>query len=108
MQQVGLQGQRAGDADALALAAGEAVRIALQVAARSSPTSDISSFTSSLRSAEVADAVDHQRLAQDVVDRHARVERAEGVLEDELDVAAERGQRVALQSQHVDAVCRGR
>ena len=44
----------------------------------------------------------------DVVHRHARVERTERVLEDELDMAAELDQLVAFQLQHIDRCCRGR
>ena len=50
----------------------------------------------------VADAMDHQRLGDDVGHRHARVERAERVLEDVLDVAAKALQRRLVQRQHVD------
>ena len=46
--------------------------------------------------------MDDQRLDQDVVDRHARIERAERVLEDELQLAAEAVELLALQRQHVD------
>ena len=41
--------------------------------------------------------VDHQRLADDRADRHARVERGVRVLEDDLHVAAQRAQRLAAE-----------
>ena len=49
----------------------------------------------------VADAVNFQRLADDIEHRHARVERTERVLKDELHVPAVFVQRFALQGQHV-------
>jgi hypothetical protein len=55
----------------------------------------------STRSLARADVVDHQRLGDDVVDRHARVERAHRILEHELDAPAELLQRVALQLQRL-------
>ena len=48
-----------------------------------------------------ADIVDDQRLVDDVEHRHARVQGAERVLEDELHPAAIVGQPVALQGQDV-------
>src|SRR5579864_905597 len=49
-----------------------------------------------------ADAVDDERLADDVEDGHAWIERAEGVLEDELHLAAKRLERLALERRHID------
>ena len=50
----------------------------------------------------VADTVDDQRFDQDVVDGHARVERAERILEDELQLGAEAVELRALEAHHVD------
>ena len=41
--------------------------------------------------------MDDQRLADDRADRHARVERGVGILEDDLHVAAQRAQRLAVE-----------
>ena len=49
-----------------------------------------------------ADAMDQQRLGDDVGHRHARVERAERVLEDVLDVPAKALQGGFVEGQHVD------
>src|SRR3546814_18710703 len=49
-----------------------------------------------------ADAVDGQRLGQNFTDGHARVQRGEGILENELNLLAELHQRIAAQRQHVD------
>ena len=49
----------------------------------------------------VAHFMDDQRLDQDVVDRHARIERAERVLEDELQLGAEAVELVAFQRHDV-------
>src|SRR5215207_927945 len=48
-----------------------------------------------------ADVMDAQGLGQDLIDRHARVERRERVLEDELDGAAVSLQGVAFEREHV-------
>ena len=48
--------------------------------------------------------VDGQRLADDRADRHARVERGERVLEDDLHVAAERVQLLAAECDDVPAL----
>src|SRR5512134_2250332 len=52
--------------------------------------------------AGIADLVDDQRLRDDVEHRHARVQRAERVLEDVLDAAPVRNQRVPVEAQQVD------
>src|SRR5262249_30700592 len=52
--------------------------------------------------AVIADAVDHQRLDEDVVDGHARIERAERVLEDELQLGSEAIEFAPFQPEHVD------
>ena len=88
-QQVGAERQRARDADALALAAGEAVRIAVEKR-WSSPIARISALTVSSRRCGVAAAVDLQRLAQDVLHRHARRQRRDRILEHHLDLGAQR------------------
>jgi hypothetical protein len=85
---LGSQGQRPGDPDALALPARELVRVAVGRARGGRPTRPAALVTT--RRAPlggVADAVDAQRLADDRPDRHARVERAVGVLEDDLHLA---------------------
>ena len=45
-----------------------------------------------------------QRLGQDLADRHARIERGIGVLEDDLGVAAERAQPVGVEREQVAAL----
>ena len=93
-----LQHDRAGDRDALALAAGKFVRIA-------EPRLGIE--------ADIVQGADHAALAllgrhvgmmhpqpflDDVGDRHARAERAVGVLEHDLHVAAERPHLLEVQA----------
>ena len=100
-QDLGLERQGAGDADPLALAAGEAVRVAAHVAhveadRLQQPLHPLGALLAA------ADAVDHQGLGHDVGHGHARVERAERVLEDVLDVPAEALQRRLVERQHVD------
>ena len=98
---VGPQRQRAGDADPLALAAGEGVRVAAEMAAvEPDHLHQLAHHLAAI--GVVADIMDHQRLDQDVVDGHARIERAERVLEDELQLGAEAVELAAVERQHVD------
>src|SRR6185369_16765596 len=81
---VGPEDERAGDRDPLALAAGELVREAL---ARGRVEPAIAQHLGhAVAQAAAFEAepgtVDMQRLADDLAHPHARVERAEGVLED--------------------------
>ena len=48
--------------------------------------------------------MDDQRLGDDLLDRHARIERAEGVLEDRLGAAAKAAQRRVGRARDVLAV----
>ena len=48
--------------------------------------------------------MDRQRLADDCADRHARIERGERVLEDDLHVAAERSERPGVELGDVAAL----
>src|SRR6185503_12599981 len=98
-QQLRAERERARDADALALAAREAVGVAPQVA---HVETDQAHHLLHAREALVlvADTVDHQRLADDVAYGHARVERAEGILEHELHLAPIAEQVLAPQGQY--------
>src|SRR3546814_4913013 len=49
----------------------------------------------------IADTVDHQRLADDIRDGHARIERAVGVMEHVLNATPEIEQFASGQSEHV-------
>ena len=76
--------QRAGDRDPLALAAGELMRIAVQRIPRQAHV--VHQFLGPRAAFRVRpDAVDGQRLGDDGGDRHARIERAERILEHDLD-----------------------
>ena len=91
MTNFGSSTMRARDRDALALAAGEFVRIAVAASPDRGRPRRAPSTTRASRSAADSDgSCTLQPLADDVADRHARAERAEGVLEDDLHVAAER------------------
>src|SRR5208282_1677070 len=74
------------DADALALAAGELVRIAPRVAGEQADETEELGDPLLARLA-AAQVVDGERLGQHLGNRHARVERAIGVLEDDLHLA---------------------
>ena len=79
-----LEDQRPGDGDALPLAARELVRIAKPVLRQTARHRRSRPCTFS---SMPAIAMDDQRLAQDVVDRLARMQRGVGILEDELHAA---------------------
>ena len=80
------QHERARDADALALAARELVRVAIELAAVS-PTRRSTSTTRRARRPRRAPADASKRLADDVAHGHARVQRRERILEHHLNVA---------------------
>ena len=90
-----LDRQRAGDADALALAAGELVRVAVErIPARGRPgASARQTRARALRRG--ARRVDVERLGQVARDRLARVQAGVGVLEDDLHLACAALRRLA-------------
>ena len=92
-QHLGPQRQRAGDADALPLAAGELVRVPVAVLGVEADGAQQVSRPSAAGLVAAVQAVDAQRLGDDLVDRHPRVERGERVLEDDLQVAPQRPHR---------------
>ena len=83
-----LDRQRAGDADALALPAGELVRVAVDEARVQADQRQQLLHPRAHRLPPSPQVVDLDRLGDDVADRHARVERGVRVLEDHLHVAA--------------------
>ena len=102
-RQSGLDGERAGDADPLALAAGELVRItSRRVRGQADEGQQLGDARRDCGS--FAQPVDPERLAQHGADGLAGVERAVGVLEDHLDAAAVPPQAGALERAHVLAV----
>ncbi len=98
-----MQHQRAGDADALALTAGELVRIAI-ARPLGQPHQGQHVGHRLARPGVHPRAMDQQRFGDDVLHRHARVQRAERVLEDDLHGAPLVAQRLALQVADVLAV----
>ena len=102
--QARLDGQRAGDGDALALAAGEFVRIAPRMVGPQ--PYQLEQLRHARRSLLlVADqAMQPQRLAQHGTDSHARIERGVRVLEDDLQAAAARAHLVGVERQQVLAL----
>jgi hypothetical protein len=86
--EVRVEGKGARDADALALATGELVREAAGgVAGKPDRLEELTH--AGIEASSPAEAVDPHRLADDPADAVARVERGEGVLEDDLHAAAE-------------------
>ena len=102
-QQLGVDRQRAGDADALALAAGELVRIAPRVL-RSEPD-HVQELRDPPRAlASLRQSVDGQRLADHLLHRHARIQGGIRVLEDHLHLAPQRPQVLGIGAGHVPAL----
>ena len=88
-QQLGLQGERPGDPDALALAAGELVGVAVVVLGVEAD--DLEQLPDPVEDLVLGDHLVHpQRGADDRADRVPRVQRGVRVLEDHLDLAAQR------------------
>ncbi len=86
--QLGLQRKRARDADTLALAARELVGIPVDVLGVEAD--DVEQLLGALAALpRRANAMDQQRLGDDLTDGHAGVQRRVGVLEDDLDFSAE-------------------
>ena len=89
--------QRAGDGDALALAPAELVRKERgDVGRHADEVQDLVDARRDRRAREVG--VDLQRLGDDVAHAHARAERAERVLEDDLHLPAVGHQRGAVEA----------
>ncbi len=98
---LGVEREAAGDPDALALTAGELVRIAVDVLRVQ--TDDVEQVLDLLPAAPLGRhlGVDLVGLPDDVADRHPRVQRGVRVLEHHLDVAAYGSQRAAGQLRDV-------
>jgi hypothetical protein len=88
--QLRLQRERARDADALTLAAGELVRVAVVVLGVEPHLLHQFLDRALALAVPLLQAVDHERLADDRSDRLARVQRRVRILEDHLHLAAQR------------------
>ena len=94
--QVGIDRERPGDADPLALAARELVRIAPRMLGQQAD--DGQKLAGALLALGLGvQAVHGHRLDQDLAHGHARIERGVGVLEDDLHVAAHLAQRLLVE-----------
>jgi hypothetical protein len=103
-EEAGPDRERARDADALALAAGELVRVAgRRVGGQADLLQQRRDPLAALALAELG-LVDLERLADRGADAHARVERRVGVLEDHLHPLAQRPHRRVGQARDVLAV----
>ena len=100
--QLGRQRERARDHDALALAAGELVRIARGVL-RLQPDQHEQLLDAARERRAAQHAAHQQRLADALADRHLRIERRVRVLEDDLHVALRVAQRRAVEPVEVRA-----
>src|SRR5205085_8818083 len=98
-----LDRERARDADALALPARELVRIAARVMRREAdePQQLLDARPQLLRSRD--EAVEPQRLTENLAHGHARIERGIGVLEDDLHGAPERAHLVLAELEDIPA-----
>ena len=98
------QDHRAGDADALVLAAGEFVRIAVDPG-RIEPDllHDRAHALRALSSRDRSRLERPQRLGDGLADRHARIEAGQRVLEDDLELLAQRAQLVPRRLAHRSA-----
>ena len=83
------------DTDTLPLATGKAVRVTIQKARIQAHQAHQFDRHFALV-VEIAEPVHHQRLAQDIQYRHARIQRPVGILENKLHLAAKFAIHVAL------------
>ena len=102
-QQFRLQRERAGDADPLALAAAELVRVA-QHRAVGQPDLGQERARALLAFRLAGNAVHAHRLDQRLADPPARIERGVGILEDDLQLAAQHPQTRLARRDHVLAL----
>src|SRR5216110_546532 len=89
------------DADALALTAGELVRVPPQVVGRQADGLEELDDALFPQLPRLGELVDHERLADDRAHRHPRIERRVGVLEDDLHLFAQRTQRALVERRDV-------
>ena len=102
---VGVERQRAGDADALALPAGELLRVLVgRLGAQPDEVEQPAHPHVAVLAVLVQPLVAAPRLGDDVARRHAGVQRRVGILEHHLHAAAELQQLLAAQAERVDAV----
>ena len=101
--QLRLQRERAGNADALALPAGKLVRIIVHLRLAQADALE-QCGDALLHLAAARGAVHAHRLGDDVAGRHARIERGERVLEDDLHLPAVGPQLGLAQMRDVAAV----
>src|SRR5581483_5518738 len=101
--QLGFDGKRTRDRDALALPAGEFMGVAARKA-RLEP--DQAQQFLDARAAFLGwhEVMQRQGLAEDLPDRHARIERGVGILEDDLRLLAERAQLIVVEGKQVAAL----
>jgi hypothetical protein len=99
--QVRLQRQRAGDTDTLPLPTRETVRVTIQKTwVETHQAHQLGRHFALI--VHVAELVHHQRFAQNIEHRHARIECAIGVLKYKLHLAAKFEQRGIVERAHID------
>ena len=101
--QLGIEGEGPGDADTLALAAAELVRVTVvEVGVQTHHPQQL--LDPRVLGLAVHDLEVGERLGDDVADRHPGIERGEGILEDHLEMLALLAQALAAQPGELDAV----
>ena len=102
---LGAHSQRAGDADALTLAAGELVRIAVhEVRSQTGVFHHLQNFFLHALVVLLEVLVSDHALADDLTNRHAGIQGGIGILEDHLQILAELTDFIILQAGKIDAV----
>ena len=101
----GVEGQAAGDADTLPLAAGELVGVTAEhIGVQAAVLHDLEDIVPHGGVAPLEDAVGHQALTDDLTHRHTGVQGGVGVLEDELQVLAQHPHLLLGQLLQVDVL----
>ena len=106
--ELGFERQGARDPDALALPARHLVRITVGEFRIEAADREQLAHPGSAPCGVAFDAVDHDRLGNDLADLHARVERAVRILENDLDAAPQCQKVLALRLGDIDAVKKDR
>ena len=99
--ELGRHRQRAGEADALALPPGQGLGPPLEMVGGHRDHVEQLDHAFPALGGVVAQSLDAQRLAQDLLHRHVRIERSVRILEHDLRLAPEPAQRLRAESRHV-------
>ena len=103
-QELGLNDECSGNADALALAAGKLVRVAVDVFGKQAHPLEQSLHPRRDFALRQVWFMGHERFGDDLASRHPGIQRTQGILEDHLHVAAQEPAFCGIQRQKIPAL----